>query len=200
MAEGLKELFDRWRLEQINDTNYRNNTKKHKGKYISKDSFCVDGFVGENCEYGVSILFVMKESNLMGYKAEENKFWFKDVHKKYRHKIPRRLRKCTEVIGCDYNKCAYMNVNKRGGFGNSDNKVIENYFKDYKGYIFEEIEIIKPQKILIASKELTDIIYEDIKRRFPDIDIYFTEYHPSIVKKNGTYITDDEYKNRMYIL
>lgn len=200
MNERLNILFDDWRSEQIKDTNYQNNTRKYKQRYICKDSFCVDGFVGKNCIDGVSIIFIMKESNLMGYKAAEDKFWFKDVHKNNKFKIPRRLRKCAEALECDYDKCAYMNINKRGGFSNADNKVIENYFKDYKEYIFEEIKIINPKNILIASKELKDTIFEDLKNRFPDTDIYFTEYHPSIVKKNGIYITDDIYKKKLYKL
>lgn len=200
MNEKLNELFDKWRRQHVLDTNYKNNTRKYKNEYICKDNFCMDGFVGECCGAGVSVLFIMKESNLLGYKAAENKFWFKEVYKNNRYKIPRRLRKCAEALGCNYEKCAYMNINKRGGIYNADNRVIKTYFENYKDFIIEEIKIINPEKILIASEELKDIIFDGLKKSFPEIEIYYTAYHPSIVKKGGVRITDDIFKSKLYKL
>ena len=191
MNNSLNNLFEQWKQAHSEEVDFESTTRKYKGRYVNKENFCIDGFVGAECKKGVSILFIMKESNLQGYDAKKDYFWFAEVYHDNRKKIPRRLRKCAEKLGCEYEKCAYMNINKRGGIDNADNRVIKNYFNRYKCEIIEEIRILNPEVILIASEELKEIVYSDLKKEFSEKKFYFTKYHPSVVKRDGYHITDD---------
>ena len=46
-----------------------------------------------------------------------------------------------------------MNINKRGGFGNIDKKVLRDYLKVYGSLIKEQIEIIRPKIIIIMGND-----------------------------------------------
>lgn len=64
------------------------------------------------------------------------------------------------------NKIAFMNLNKRGGFGNIQGENFLKYIETYKDYIRREIEIINPDVIVWCAcntykKKYMDAIFDD---------------------------------------
>ena len=63
-------------------------------------------------------------------------------------------------------KIAFMNLNKRGGFGNIQGENFLKYIETYKDYIRREIEIINPDVIVWCAcntykKKYMDAIFDD---------------------------------------
>ena len=48
--------------------------------------------------------------------------------------------------------CAYMNINKRGGFAGANFNRLGAYAKKYQNFIKREIEILQPELIVILGK------------------------------------------------
>lgn len=151
-------------------------TVKGVEEHISIESFTKDGPLDKDAER-ISILFILKESNTGknndGLYCANGNFWFSDyLHdelfngsmrfkdkKDYRDFINYRdkIGACVNVINPafswkkDYSKVAYMNINKRGGFGSTDQKTLNNYVQMYAPFIKKQIEILRPEIIVIMG-------------------------------------------------
>lgn len=88
---------------------------------------------------------------------------------KFIHTISDEL---TKSSGQTY-RLAYMNLNKRGGFGACNMARVGHYVKLYKAYIKKEIELIKPDLIICGGT------YDTVIKYFPDLrDKCRNYYHP----------------------
>lgn len=183
---SLNELFEAWKNAQINEIEWENTFPKkyENGQPIIppeefKGSFCVDGFLSDKFN---GVLFILKESNTDGeYKGT---FWFKDCEnqkgwKKYKNALEFYLKKLS-LNDESYKNCAYMNLNKRGGYGRCDENQLGEYVKKYKHFIANEIEIIKPTYIVCCG---ANIIFELIKEIITEYKIkgitLYDGYHPA---------------------
>jgi hypothetical protein len=135
-----------------------------------KESFCRDGYIGE--EGQVELVFVLKESNVSNEHDRENlkpeiddTFWFKslvrDKTKAEKNKYYRCLSMMSEKHVFDLGNCAYVNIQKRGGYSNTNIIALNNYALMYKYFIKKEIEILKPKKIICLGtfEELVNLVY-----------------------------------------
>lgn len=177
----LDELFKKWKEahKSEDDESCKKTFPKKAGESpdISdfKSSFCPDGFLSDKKFNGV--LIIQREPNVFDKGegkciAETNYFWFRDGNKEndstlkhYRNNANKYLH---QLIGEDYTleECAYMNLNKRGGYGSTNNTQLNNYvYKNnynYQEYIANEIKIIKPTHIICCG------VYGTIEKQFAD--------------------------------
>lgn len=167
-------------------------------------SFCADGPVSDNY-YNMTkrILFICKESALGDNPQPKNgEFWLKNQYdyrlnsnwkysfsnaesvedrsreKRIATKYCNLFRNIVEIItGIDYNCYAYMNLNKRGGFGSTDNDRLNAYCLKYKTNIMNEIKILDPDFIICGGSVTYDIVINLLKE-IDNIKI-IKFYHPS---------------------
>ena len=80
-----------------------------------------------------------------------------------------RLKEDEELIGADeklidkkkkLSDCAYLNINKRGGFADCDLTRLATYAQRYQVFIQKEIQLINPEKIVVCG-ELKDQCLQD---------------------------------------
>lgn len=118
----LEKLFEKWKQEHIEDTQYENNTPKYKGKLIPKENFISDGFcVSEIKER--TILYISKESheyNTIGKNSNLNETrqgetqWLKYNFSENKNLIfPRRIKIMQDILKENINNITFMNINKR---------------------------------------------------------------------------------------
>lgn len=189
--EKLNKLFKEWREEQENEDDQISSLSTIPLNKVNKSSFTYDGFVFE--EKDNTVLYILKESNLLEGNKANNEFWFKQVYKEENNKniITRRIEKmqkyiCDNVPEIGIRDISYMNINKRGGFTNNERKAMYNYYEKYKEkYIWKEIEIINPKIIIFCARERE--IYEDLVKNIKVKNI-LNMYHPS-----NYYISDMKY-------
>lgn len=193
----LEELFSNWK--ELHSQEKENPGKKStlpfcEGKEVPENfyiSFCYDGFITPYDKEKKTVLFLCREANVFEkgeLKPEtKNKFWMKEVYKK---KIGNKGLSSAEkkywsflekMIPCGYKpeelNIAYMNLNKRGGFGSCTQSRLKNYVRRYKDKIEEEIRVIDPDWIICGGTHgivkgldlKLEIILED-------------EYHPAYRK------------------
>lgn len=206
---SLDDLFSEWkeRHSEECESSYEKTAPKSKNEKCIpnyndfKNSFCPDGYLDNSCKT-IKVLFVCKESNTDGKKADEI-FWLKEVvearknDKKYREveyqtteekkkdramqtKFFNRLNLVATNLSNSAEKenelvnCAYMNINKRGGYSECNEEQLENYFDKYREYILKEIGFLNPQNIVFLG--IPQIIIDRMK----DLGIpMFKAYHPS---------------------
>lgn len=207
--EELKELFSNWK--ELHGQEKENPGKKStlpfcEGKEVPENfyiSFCCDGFLTEDiCSEKKTVLFLCREANVFeeGKLKPEmgEKFWMRDNvfrKKSNNEELCKKDKKAGEKYWSFlektidyYCQCkpeelniAYMNLNKRGGFGSCNQSRLKNYVRRYREEIKEEIKIIAPDWIIcggtygiVTNKNyrLTDLDQENIK----------DEYHPSYRK------------------
>ena len=189
----LNELFKEWKKEQGNEPNdscEKTFPKNANGQIPNieeyKSSFCVDGFLSDKFN---GVLFVLKESNTEGNPELNDTFWFKDCQgakrwKLYRNSMIIYLEKCVGK-GLKYQECAYMNLNKRGGYGKCNDEQLTNYVNNekYKQFILKQIEIINPKHIICCgSKTVYRLVLSIIKDTMPSVEVYDC-YHLSCSKR-----------------
>lgn len=178
--KSLDELFVAWKIaHNIEDEISCEKTFPKYGKIKPenkdfKNSFCVDGFLGEEFN---GVLFILKESNTDGNAQKDDFFWFKDGErskdwKKYRNSMDWYLKNyISENI--DYSECAYMNLNKRGGYKRCNTTQLKNYVHEYQDFIKEEIRIINPKHIVCCGVETVyNLVLDVIGDSMTDITIY----------------------------
>ncbi len=218
----LKELFVDWQEAHEKDKqthltfpevpkDKQKKFKEYNGEFIK--NFCPDGPLGDNSD--IEILFICRESNVTGdiesNENSNNDFWFKDV---VNNKAERPNTTRTEstyyncmnkILECfkennmlDKNNatlsdCAYMNINKRGGFDSCNIERLENYFLKYEEYILKEIELINPDRIVILGN-LPIYIQDKIKSKNENIEVYVYSQHPSRYIKNDIEIFKNQLK------
>lgn len=106
-------------------------------------------------------------------------------------------------ITSDYNelksalsKVAYMNINKMGGSDRTNGKELDNYFYEYKDYIFKEIDLINPSVIVVMTKG--SHVFNEIKNKYNDkkiIEMVHTGIMPQYIKNDENEIA---YFNKKY--
>ncbi len=83
--------------------------------------------------------------------------------------------------------CAYLNINKRGGFASCDQSKLAIYAERYQLFIQKEIELIKPEKIVVCgelkSQRLQDTL-EEIFRNCKKYNYWVYPKHPSRYTKD----------------
>ena len=150
---------------------------------IRQDSFTKDGLLCESTnDVDILFILkesnVSDEKSGVHY-SDGNYFWFKENLDEYLNndkkktinfddadfiKYYEKITVCAKVIfddrlKCDFcwykdkDKIAYMNINKRGGFGSTDNNTLRNYIEIYGSRIKEQIEIIRPKIIIIMGND-----------------------------------------------
>lgn len=202
----LEELFSNWK--ELHRQEKENPGKKSTLPYCKEKevpenfyiSFCYDGFLTSYDSEKKTVLFLCREANAFEtgeLKPETGEtFWMWDVYqKKVENKklsqVEKKYWSFLEKTIDYYCQCkpeelniAYMNLNKRGGFGSCNQSRLKNYVEKYTDQIRKEIEIIAPDWIIcggtygtITNKDygLTDLPQQQI------ID----EYHPARCRLKG---------------
>lgn len=199
--DSLKKLFEDWEKAHKREGDpekcrrctfpchgNRSNACTNK-KTISKikGNFIEDGSLDYNYNGEKNkILFICRESNVSGGEvSDDSVFWMrKQVNEKRRNKYYNCLEKIAEAFGVTSDnliKCAYMNINKRGGDSECNMTRLRNYSIAYQNYIKEEIRLLKPKNIVILGnlpKETSRIIARN------DIKTYIFPKHPSVYGKD----------------
>ena len=82
---------------------------------------------------------------------ERRKEWENHLHNKIETKYTKFISYWLKKS--NFNNCniAYMNLNKRGGFGSTNFAHLKHYVVKYRGYILKEIEIINPDIIVCGG-------------------------------------------------
>lgn len=141
-------------------------------------SFCYDGFLASPEAGRKTILFICKEANIVADGAhicdrkllpeitrEENcpenfymkrafSDWTKEhsMQEKATDRYVELIRRCVvEYAGHGKVTLAYMNLNKRGGFGKCTDARIWHYTEMYQVFIRKEIELISPDIIICGG-------------------------------------------------
>ena len=178
------DLFKKWkkRQEEETDASCAKTFPKKDGQSPQeekfKTSFSPDGFLSDNFN---RVLFILKESNTCRDEPKgeyEDTFWFKENADKeqkgqdvdsYWNKYHINMKWYLKEIFADtknYYECAYMNLNKRGGYGECDFAQLSNYVTYYQDLIKQQIKIIKPTHIFCCGsnevRKLVEPIINDI--------------------------------------
>ncbi len=135
--------------------------KDHKERFYRDGNLVVESQGDENidcrcCTEGnAKIIFVGKESNVQEDVEKQNPeyFWFQEVitgkekGAKYkncfsivRKEIAAQNEMSENVL--EWNECAYMNINKRGGYSATNIEQLEHYAKKYKDFILKQIYLL----------------------------------------------------------
>lgn len=193
MNSKIKNLFNEWYEVQ----------KRNEG-----GSFIYDGSLSDENLSAHNILFVCRESNNpdTGKQCVKD-FWFKKYvidTRLYGKEFPyegsvqenksaQKYFNCTKLIAEYIDKsislknCAYMNINKKGGNSSCDFGVLNSYAKEYKAYIYQEIETLNPQCIVILGKLTYAPDAEKIFREYAinnSIKLYIYDRHPCVYSKD----------------
>ena len=200
--ETLEKLFEVWKKANMEDENTGNNFPRNPDNgneppYDFKDSFTYDGFLSN--ENKADILFIAREPNV-SEKGEINEavtneyFWMRDVVEKKAANIGRIGRNGTvyynylNEIAANFDTniefCAYMNINKRGGYGKCTFDRLNTYFDDYKNFILKEIELINPKRIVLLGYGKYEYVNK-LRGLLKAKEIYQV-YHPSCPQKYKT--------------
>jgi len=168
-----------------------NKYKKPKDLNKFKESFCKDGFLIDSHNKRADILFVLKESVTIDKKTGtegeyRDTFWLKcyikqgcperdATAKKYLSWVKRKCK----LNGVDrLDNIAYINLNKRGGFGLTHHPSLNKYVEKYKKFIKKQIEIINPKIIICgATKGYVSNVLEDSE--YLNTVKIIDSYHPS---------------------
>lgn len=179
----LNDLFAQWKQAHANESDFscKSTFPKKDGVQIPafksfKSSFCMDGFLSDEFN---GILFILKESDTGGCAQLDDFFWFKACADKehngehfqnsYWQKYRRNMEWYIEnAVGknMDFRQCAYMNLNKRGGYGKCDDKQLCAYVEEYKSFIENQIKLINPQYIFCCGVDgvsVYDIVLPIVK-------------------------------------
>jgi len=144
----LKELFEDWKEAHKKDDHWLDTFPKCPccGAMPPEDfkiSFTYDGYLTDNKE--IKLLFIGRESNvsadIKAFGKAKECFWMKDGKGKVRENYEKYLKEIAEALHVDYKNCAYMNINKRGGYGACSYDSLLNYVNVYRKFIKNEIEI-----------------------------------------------------------
>ena len=186
---NLNNLFEYWKKKQSNDNKWEKTFPKkyENGNPIIptedfKNSFCVDGFLSDEFNH---VLFILKESNTGGASELNDTFWFKGCldgkitgngakrWNLYCNSLKKYLEICEIGENILYTQCAYMNLNKRGGYGKCDDKQLKNYVEEYKECIKNQIEIFNPEHIICCGAGVVyDLVKYVIEEDMPNVKIY----------------------------
>ncbi len=164
--KNIDDLFSLWKKAHELEENPKNTFPINDGQtpdIAFRSSFCPDGVTSlkgdeTNDDPHVDVLFVLKEANTNG-KAERNyNFWFndgtetddeKELYRKRLCQALQTLKESNPDISID--KFGYMNVNKRGGYGDTCHAQLENYAKQYADFLRKQIELHSPKHVVFCG-------------------------------------------------
>lgn len=172
-TDELNNLFVEWKKAHENESN--DEYKNYRVDNIDKNSFCNDGIICEEKFNG--LMFICKESHI---KDDNTGFWLKKVSdnddvKPYLFGT-RLILTANAFFSGNYTdidsnrdcnvlkQVALLNLNKRGGKNNTNNKSLEQYTYKYVDYIEKEISIINPATIILCGTG--DLFNKYIKSKF----------------------------------
>ena len=200
-VENIEQLFALWReAHQLEPKESCDNTfpidLKNELPADFYKNFLPDGSLGSKQLKKHSILFICRESNLarnddgrIYISQEKDNFWMQRVAQGIEvSKSASKYYNCMNAIAGSLKKenacfdvglaegslkeCAYMNINKRGGYDKCDKKKLNAYAKVYRKFIEKEIELLQPEKIVILGK-----LYErDLIEIFTDMQKQKQDY------------------------
>ncbi len=205
---NLADLFNDWHKKHKNEPDAEYNL--YKNGNVDKESFCRDGIINESAYSSADkkILFIAKEGNEGRGSNSTNvnincDFWLQGVANGVYGTtyFARRLAILANAYHNDeytnpnndikiLNKCAFMNLNKRGGYSRCSWNTLEHYTEKYACFIRNEIAIIAPKLIVCCGKNLKALL-EDNKLipDLPESAKTIEVYHPSyFVISNKRYI------------
>ena len=87
-----------------------------------------------------------------------------------------------ETLSCDIKNCAYMNINKRGGYGSCNGERLNTYAENYMNYILTEIQIINPEIVVFLGKDASkDRYVNDLRENMKNmkVEVCYQVKHPS---------------------
>ncbi len=186
----LEELFTLWKKAQ--EAEDENSCKKTFPKINGmspdyetfKNSFCPDGYISSEMKFN-GILIICRESNVSVNEKIgefEDTFAMKDskeymtVYYDFIKKVLKTLNELdasNNYTDKDAENCAYMNLNKRGGYGSTNHSRLANYAKLYEPFIKKEIELLSPQIVICGGT------YGTVKDWLPENAMVLDCYHPS---------------------
>lgn len=197
----LEKLFEKWREDHKNDILYEYDTPGVNGKFIPKENFISDGFCIYETFKENTVLYICKESHAYNYnsnldelKNEEYLYLKKNFNNNKNPIFARRIKmmqkEFVDLLGKSEEDISFMNINKRGGFLNTDMAILNIYAMQFSNNIVKEIEIINPEIIVCCGKGIKRIIEMIYRKCNKKINRNIFEVpHPSRL------ITDAEYKN-----
>ena len=108
----------------------------------------------------------------------------------FARRIKMMQKEFVDLLGKSEEDISFMNINKRGGFLNTDMAILNIYAMQFSNNIVKEIEIINPEIIVCCGKGIKRIIEMIYRKCNKKINRNIFEVpHPSRL------ITDAEYKN-----
>lgn len=162
-------------LDCVKDKDGNTKVNDYEKKFYK--SFCYDGFLTDRQEGKKTIFFICREANITDEKhirnhelypetlREENcphDFYMRRMFSDWKkdHRIQEKSadryvewirRRIVEYGGYDKVNLAYMNLNKRGGFGKCNMTRVRHYVSRYLNFIQKEIELISPDIIICGG-------------------------------------------------
>ena len=196
-AENLPALFEAWKAAHRAELSPENTTfprcpccGSSPDPEVFRDSFCKDGYFNPNRFNGV--LVVCRESNVTGEirkrQAVKDRFWLREeAEAGRRNRYLEYLEGVLPQMGYpedSMKNSAWMNLNKRGGYGSCTAERLSNYVKRYQDFIRREIEIICPSAIACAGTfGHVRFIFRGGFSSLPDVQLYDV-YHPASRRRN----------------
>lgn len=203
MYKQMEELFRYWKLKQeaeseesLDKTLPKSPEKEYpENRKDFQRSFCRDGVTSLNGgvhtdDSKVDVLFILREANTEGEPELQDTFWFSKA--KSREKAPAYEKAIGRALSVIYggqeeklrNKhFGYMNLNKRGGFGETSPPQLKHYVKRYKNLIREQIELFHPTYVVCFG------VYGTVKDMLPDcVKVVLDCYHPANLSTDDFHI------------
>ncbi len=192
MYNQMEELFRYWKSKQEAESEEslkKTLPKPPKGKSLEngfQGSFCWDGVTSLNGDVHtdapkVDVLFILKEANTEGKPQLEDHFWFNEADRKKGAPTPyeKAIGRALSVIYGEKEEqlrdkhFGYMNLNKRGGFGETKPAQLGHYVKRYENLIREQIELFQPTYVVCFG------VYDTVKDMLPNcVKVVLDCYHP----------------------
>ena len=217
LHEGLRMIpCEEFKGSFIEDGKFGDCADKVKILFIARESNVLSNEKNENYpidgEFWMKKVVDVKKNNEKTYYIKES-VALSDEDKRrlkgnqtnyyrYMKKIKAYIQNSKEEI-TDLNDCAYMNLNKRGGYGRCYYQKghyprLEEYIDNYKCLIQKEIEILNPENVVFLgyNKGYGDIVMELIKNGLKRNIPCYAVHHPSSTRK----YKDLENKLRVQIL
>lgn len=169
-AKNLKELFGSWKKAHHAEENPEKTlpicpiSKEYPGFDAFRNFFYPDGYLCEK-KYN-KILIICRVSNVIEdidrQECGEN-FWMREKQKdtgKYWTFIEKALFCLPGKNNAAF--CAFMNLNKRGGFAGHTPNQFKQYAIKYRCFIKKEIELLGPKYVICGG------VYDTIKDLLPN--------------------------------
>ena len=148
----LEELFLSWKQAQKleSEISCLENTFPKSGDDVQGDelfqgSFTPDGFLGETERCRAHVLFVAKESHLLDNGTDGSRT---EDETAGNHGVKSESDSWKTWSLAD---CAYLNLNKRGGYRDCDSRRLIGYVRYYQAYLQREIELLQPEYVVLMG-------------------------------------------------